>query len=96
MLCRHPLAPNIPPNILSSLSPILPPTRKPPSPMCGHVKLKRINFETEMVQITNPQIQPLLSMHVERPTNVTLDRMKYEFSKLFCSPSKTDFGSDEK
>ena len=27
---------------------------------------------------------------------MTLDKNKYEFSKPFCPPSKTDFGSDEK
>ena len=48
-----------------------------------------------MGQITNPQIQPL-SLRVERPENMTLYKMKYEFSKLFCPPSKTDIGNDEK
>ena len=48
-----------------------------------------------MGQITNPRIQPLLSLKVERPENLTLDKMKYEFSKPFCPPTNTDFGSDE-
>ena len=48
-----------------------------------------------MGQITNPQIQLLLSIKVGRQNNLTLDKMKYEFSKPSCQPSKTDFGSDE-
>ena len=95
-VCLHFLAPSLPPNILPSLSPILPPPRKRPSPMCGHLKPKKLEFEIEMGQITNPRIEPMLSLTVERPENVTLDKMKYEFPKLFCPPSKTDFGSDEK
>ena len=49
-----------------------------------------------MGQITNPQIQPLLSLRVERSNNMTLDKMKYEFSTPFCPPSKTDYKRDEK
>ena len=64
--------------------------------MCGHLKPKKLEFEIEMGQITNPRIEPLLSLTVDRPENMTLDNMKYEFSKPFCQPSKTDFGSDEK
>ena len=44
---------------------------------------------------TNPRIQPLLSMKVERPKNLTFDKTKYEFSKPFCPPTKSDLGSDE-
>ena len=64
--------------------------------MCGHLKPKRLEFEIDMGQITNQRIQPLLSLRVERPENMILDKMKYEFSKQFCPPSKIDFGSDEK
>ena len=66
------------------------------SKVWSSLKPKRLEFEIKMGQITNPQIQPLLSLKVELPEKMTLDRMKYEFSKPFCPPSKTDFGSDEK
>ena len=49
-----------------------------------------------MKQITNPQIQPLLLRKVKRQEKLTLDKMKYEFSKPFCPPSKIDFGNDKK
>ena len=58
--------------------------------MCGHLKPKKLKFEIQMKQITNPRIQPLLSLRVERPEDMTLDQMKYEFSKTLCPPSKTD------
>ena len=64
--------------------------------MCGHLKPKTLEFEIEMGQMTNPRIEPLLSLTVDRPEHMTLDKMKYEFSKPFCPLSKTDFGSDEK
>ena len=63
--------------------------------MCGHLKPKRLQIETVIGQITNPLYQPLLSMKVERPENLTFDNMKYEFSKPFCPPTKTDLRSDE-
>ena len=94
-VCRHTLAPSLSPNILPSLSPIPPPPRKRPSPMCGHLKPKRLQIETVIEQITNLQIQLLLSMKVERPENLTFDKMKYDFSRPFCPPTKTDIGSDE-
>ena len=34
-------------------------------------------------------------MKVEWPENLTLDKIKYEFSKPFLPPPKTYFGSDE-
>ena len=95
MVCLHSLAPSLSPNLLPSLSPIPPPPRKRPAPMCGHLKPKRLQIERVIGQITNPRIQPLLSMKVERPENLTFDKMKYEFSKPFCPPTKTDLGSDE-
>ena len=64
--------------------------------MCGHLKPKTLEFEIEIGQISNSRIQALLSLKVERPENMTVDKMKYEFSKPFCPPSKTDFKSDEK
>ena len=94
-VCLHSLVPSLSPNLFPSLSPIPPPPRKWPSPMCGHLKPKRRQIETVIGQITNPRIQPLLSMKVERPENLTFDKIKYEFSKLFCPPTKTDLGSDE-
>ena len=94
-VCLHPLAPSLSPNLLPSLSLIPPPPRKRPSPMCGHLKPKRLQIETVIGQITNPRIKPLLSIKVERPENLTFDQMKYEFSKPFCPPNKTDIGSDE-
>ena len=63
--------------------------------MSGHLKLKILEFVTEMGEITHLQIQPLLSMKVERPENLKLEKMKYEFSKPFCPPSQTDIGSDK-
>ena len=63
--------------------------------MCGHLKPKRLQIETVIGQITNPRIQPLLSMKVERTENLTFDQMKYEFSTPFCPPTKTDIMSDE-
>ena len=84
MVCLHSLAPSLSPNLLPSLSPIPPPPRKRPAPMCGHLKPKRLQIERVIGQITNPRIQPLLSMKVERPENLTFDKMKYEFSKPFC------------
>ena len=47
-LCHYSLAPNQPLNILQSLSPILPLLRKRLSLMCRHLKLKRLEYETEM------------------------------------------------
>ena len=35
-------------------------------------------------------------MKDERPENLKLDKIKYELSKPFCPPSKTDFEYDEK
>ena len=49
-----------------------------------------------MGQIINERIQPLVSLRVERPEKMILDKMKYEFSKPFCLQSKIDVGSDEK
>ena len=95
-LCLYPLAPSLPLNILPSLSPIPPPPRKRPSLMCGNLKPKKLEFEIEMGQITNPRIEPLLSLKIDRPEKMTLVNMKYEFSQPFCPPSKTDFGSDKK
>ena len=63
--------------------------------MCGHLKPKRLQIERVIEQITDPRIQQLLSMKVERPENLTFDKMKYEFSKPFCLPTKIDLGSDE-
>ena len=63
--------------------------------MCGHLKPKRLEIETMIGQITNPRIQPLLSMKVERPENLAYDKIKYEFSTPLCPPTKTDLGSDE-
>ena len=78
-----------------SISTIPSPPRKRPSPMCGHLKPKRLQIERVIGQITNPRIHPLLSMKIERPENLTFNKMKYEFSKPFCLPTKTDIGSDE-
>ena len=94
-LCLHVLALSLSSNILLSLSPISPPTQKRLSSIRCHLNLKWREFETMINQITNSRIQPLLSMKVERPENLTFDQMKYEFSKPFCPPNKTDIGSDE-
>ena len=64
--------------------------------MCGHLNPKRLQIETVIGQITNRRIQLLLSIKVERPENLTFDKMKYEFSKPFCPPIKSDLESDEK
>ena len=54
-----------------------------------------------------PQIRPLLSGNIERPENLQIDIMKYEFSKPYVPPVqikteyqnteevKTDYVSDE-
>ena len=55
-------------------------TTKRPSPMWSHYKPKRLEFETELGHITSLQIQKLLSIKVEQPTNLAFDKMKYEFS----------------
>ena len=68
--------------------------RKRPS-MCAHLNPTKLKFVREMRQIMNPRIQPLVLMNIERPENLTVDKIKYEFSKPFCPPSKADFGSDE-
>ena len=63
--------------------------------MCGHLKFKRLSFETESSVFSMPRSQPLLLMKIERPTNLTLDKMKYEYAKPYCPLSKTDFESDK-
>ena len=62
--------------------------------MCGHLKLKDWLVRQRETFFT-PLIQPLLPMKIERPANLTFDKIKYEFAKPFCPPFKTDFGSDE-
>ena len=57
---------------------------------------QKLCFETKIGKITNPRIQPLFSIKVERPIKLTLNKIKYEFSKQFCLPSKSDFKIDEK
>ena len=94
-LCLHHLAPSAPPNILPLLSAIPPPRRKRPSPRCGHLKPKGLMFETKRSVFSKPLIQRLLPMKIGRPANLTFDKMKYEFAKPFCPPSKTELGSDE-
>ena len=95
-LCLHPLARSLHSNIIPTLSPIPPPPRTPPSPMCDHLKPKRLTFETERSVFFKPRIQPLLLIKIKRPTNLTLIKMKYKFSTPFCPPFKTNFRSDEK
>ena len=63
--------------------------------MCGHLKPKKLEFVTEMKPIITPRIKPLVLLKVERPKNLTVDNVKFEFSKPFCPPSQTDFGSEE-
>ena len=74
--CLCPLDTSLPHNILPSFSPISPPPRKRPSPMCGHLKPKRLTFETERSVFSKPRIQLLLPMKIERPANLTLDKTK--------------------
>ena len=63
--------------------------------MGNHLNPNKLEFVTEMGQIINPRIQPLFLIKVERQKIVTLDKLRYEFLKLFCPPSKTDFESDD-
>ena len=73
------LAPSLPSNIFSSLSPISPPPNKKFSEIFGHLKLTKLKSKKKMGQIINPGIQLLLSMKVERPENLTFEKMKYDF-----------------
>ena len=52
-------------------------------------------FETKRTVFSEPLIQPLLPMKIERPANLTIDKMKYKFAKPFFPPSKTDFKSNK-
>ena len=75
--------------------------------MCEFIKPKKLTFEKEMGLSSKPQIKPLLSGKVERPENLQIDIMKYEFSQPYVSPVqiktayqiaeevKTDCVSDE-
>ena len=49
-----------------------------------------------MRQITTLQIQFVLPMKLERPTNLTFDMINYEFSQPLCLRFNIDFESDEK
>ena len=50
-------------------------------------------FETKRSVFSEPLIQPLLLMKIERPANLTFDKMKYEIAKPVLPPSKTNFNS---
>ena len=76
--------------------------------MCEFIKPKKLTFEKDISLFSKVQIKPLLSGEVERPENLHIDIMKYEFSKQYVSPVqhikaenqneeevKTDFVSDE-
>ena len=76
--------------------------------MCEFIEPKKLTFEKEMGLFSKPQIEPLLSRKVERPENVHINMMKYEFFNPYFPPVqpikaeyqnveevKTDFVSDE-
>ena len=76
--------------------------------MCVFIKPNKLTFENDMGLSSKLQIKPLLSGKVERPENLHIDMMKYEFSKPYVRPVqhikteyqndkevKTDFVSDE-
>ena len=54
--------------------------------MCEFIKPKKLTFEKEMGLFSKPQIKPLLTGKVERPENLQIDIMKYEFSKPYVPP----------
>ena len=45
------------------------------------IKQKKLTFEKDMGLSSKLQIKPLLSEQVERPENLHIDMMKYEFFK---------------
>ena len=51
--------------------------------MCEFIKPKKLTFGHKISPSAKPQIKPLLSRKVEKPMNLHIDIMKYEFSKLF-------------
>ena len=66
--------------------------------MCEFIKPKKLTFEKEMGLSLKPQIKPLLSGKVERPENLQIDIMKYEFSKPYVppvQPIKTEYQNAE-
>ena len=75
--------------------------------MCLFIKPKKFMFEKKIGLSSKPQIESLLSKKVERPENLHINMMKYEFSKPYVLPVqqikteyfnldkvKTDFVSD--
>ena len=51
--------------------------------MCEFIKPKKLTFEIIICLLSKVQIKPLLSENVERPENLHIDIIKYEFSKQY-------------
>ena len=65
--------------------------------MCELVKPKKLTFEKEIGLSSKPQIKPLLLGKIERPKNLQIDIMQYEFSKPYVPPVqiKTEYQNAE-
>lgn len=63
--------------------------------MSSHLEPTKLKFITEIKEITNSRIQPLLLMKVNRQENFTLDNINKMFLTLFFPLSKTDCENDE-
>ena len=53
---------------------------------CVFIQPKQLTFEKEMGLSSKPQIKSLLSRKIERPNNLHIHIMKYEFSNPSIPP----------